>query len=51
LEKANVRVESQEAKGGIHAWPVASLFLCSTREKRTNGLTEIMKQISDKMGT
>lgn len=51
LEKANVRVESQEVKGGIHAWPVASLFLCSTREKRTNGLREIMKQISDKIGT
>jgi acetyl esterase/lipase len=51
LEKADVRVESQEAEGGIHAWPVASLFLCSTREERTKGLREIVKQISDRMVT
>lgn len=51
LEKADVRVEFQEAQGGIHAWPVASLFLCSTREKRTRGLQEIVKQISERMET
>jgi acetyl esterase/lipase len=50
LEKANVRVEYQEAMGGIHAWPVASLFLCSTREERTRGLREIVKQITERMG-
>jgi len=51
LEKASVRVEYVEEKGGIHAWPVASLFLCSTREERTKGLREIVKQISEKMGS
>lgn len=50
LEKAGVRVESQEEEGGIHAWPVASLFLCSTREQRTKGIREIVKQIRDRMG-
>jgi acetyl esterase/lipase len=51
LERADVRVEYQEAKGGIHAWPVASLFLCSTREERMKGLREIAKQINDRMGS
>ena len=50
LEKANVRVDFQQAKGGIHAWPVASPFLSSTREERMKGLREIVKQISDRMG-
>jgi len=50
LENADVRVESQEEEGGIHAWPVASLFLCSTREQRTKGIRKIVKQISDGMG-
>ena len=50
LEKANVRVDVQKAEGGIHAWPVASLFLGSTREERTKGLREIVKQISNRMG-
>ena len=51
LEKASVRVEYVEEKGGIHAWPVASLFLCSTKEKRTKGLRKIVKQISEEMGS
>jgi hypothetical protein len=34
----------------IHAWPVASLFLCSARDERMRGLREIVKQISGKMG-
>jgi acetyl esterase/lipase len=50
LGKANVRVDVQKAEGGIHAWPVASLFLGSTREERTKGLREIVKQISNRMG-
>ncbi|KAN0095260.1 alpha/beta-hydrolase [Hyaloscypha variabilis] len=49
LEQASVRVDYVEEKGGIHAWPVASLFLCSTREERTKGLREIVKQISERM--
>lgn len=50
LEKAEIQVEWQEAKGEIHAWPVASLFLCSSKEERTKGLKEIVRQISEKMG-
>lgn len=50
LKETGVRVESQKAKGGIHAWPVASLFLSSTREKRLRGLQAIVQQISERMG-
>lgn len=51
LENARVNVEYQEAEAGIHAWPVASLFLCSTKEKRLRGLQAIVKQISARMVT
>lgn len=50
LEKTGVDVEYQEAEAGIHAWPVASLFLCSTKEKRLRGLQAIVKQISTRVG-
>jgi acetyl esterase/lipase len=36
--KIGVQVEGQKFDGGIHAWPVASLFLSSTEEKRLQGL-------------
>jgi acetyl esterase/lipase len=50
LNTAEIHVVDQEAKGGIHAWPVASLFLASTREERLKGLKAIVKQISERMG-
>jgi acetyl esterase/lipase len=46
LGNTGVDVEYQEAEAGIHAWPVASLFLCSTKEKRLRGLQAIVEQIS-----
>lgn len=46
LKEARVPVTSQEAKGGIHAWPVASLFLSSTEVKRRQGLQAIVDHIS-----
>lgn len=49
LKKSSVDVEYQEAEGGIHAWPVASLFLCSTKEERLRGLRTIVEQISTRM--
>lgn len=51
LDRAGIPVESQEAEAGIHAWPVASLFLCSTKEKRLNGLQAIVKHIQTQLGT
>jgi acetyl esterase/lipase len=50
LNKAEIHVVDQEAEGGIHAWPVASLFLATTREERLKGLKSIVKQISEGMG-
>jgi acetyl esterase/lipase len=49
LEKAGVEVEAQEQKGGIHAWPVAALFLSSTREERQKGLKNIVERIRESM--
>lgn len=33
------------------AWPVASLFLSSTRHKRLRGLEDMVNQINDRMGS
>ncbi|KAE8446819.1 hypothetical protein EG329_011596 [Mollisiaceae sp. DMI_Dod_QoI] len=49
LDRAGVPVEYQEEEAGIHAWPVASLFLCSTMEKRLRGLQVIVEQISSRI--
>jgi acetyl esterase/lipase len=50
LNSAEIHVVDQEAEGGIHAWPVASLFLASTIEERLKGLKAIVNQISERMG-
>jgi acetyl esterase/lipase len=47
LQKAGVVVTSQEEAGGIHAWPVASLFLSRSSEKRFKGLRSLVKMIRD----
>jgi acetyl esterase/lipase len=49
LQEIGVRAEWQEEKGGVHAWPVASLFLCEGRGKRTRGLETMVKQICERM--
>ncbi|KAF2653209.1 alpha/beta-hydrolase [Lophiostoma macrostomum CBS 122681] len=43
LKSANVQVESEEEPGGIHAWPVASLYLGETKDERLHGLRAIVK--------
>lgn len=50
LRKADVRAKTKEAEGGIHAWPVAALFLSSTREERQKGLRMIVEEIQQRMG-
>lgn len=50
LNESGVRTEWQKEDGGIHAWPVASLFLCTTKQKRTRGLKAMVKQIGERMG-
>ncbi|KAF2274491.1 alpha/beta-hydrolase [Westerdykella ornata] len=41
LERSGVVVEKDEEKGGIHAWPVASLYLGTTKAERLHGLRRI----------
>jgi acetyl esterase/lipase len=40
-----IETTSYKIRGGIHAWPVASLFLCSTAEKRLDGLKHLVREI------
>ncbi|UZP41344.1 hypothetical protein NXS19_009160 [Fusarium pseudograminearum] len=47
--KIGVQAEGQKFDGGIHAWPVASLFLSSTEEKRLQGLRTAVKEIRRRM--
>lgn len=49
LRKTGTNVETREEEGGIHAWPVASLFLSDTREARQKGLKTIVHMISEHM--
>ncbi|KAI5459935.1 Alpha/Beta hydrolase protein [Mariannaea sp. PMI_226] len=43
--RIGVEIEGQKFDGGIHAWPVASLFLSSTKDKRLQGLRAIVNEI------
>ncbi|KAH8894755.1 alpha/beta-hydrolase [Thozetella sp. PMI_491] len=45
LRCSNVIVQNEVEAGGIHAWPVASVFLSSTRDKRVAGLRSIVERI------
>ncbi|KAG8668782.1 hypothetical protein FPOAC2_08086 [Fusarium poae] len=47
--KIGVQAEGQKFDGGIHAWPVASLFLSSTEERRLQGLRTAVKEIRRRM--
>lgn len=49
LRKAGVIVGSQEEVGGIHAWPVASLFLSSSKEQRLKGLRSLVEKIRERV--
>ncbi|KAL6913090.1 hypothetical protein FSST1_010850 [Fusarium sambucinum] len=47
--KIGVQAEGQKFDGGIHAWPIASLFLSSTEERRLQGLRTAVKEIRRRM--
>ena len=49
LDKSGTRVQAEEERGGIHAWPVAALFLSSTRKERQKGLMMIVGQMRERM--
>ncbi|KAK3995939.1 Arylacetamide deacetylase-like protein [Cladorrhinum sp. PSN332] len=49
LQEADVLVGSKAEPGGIHAWPVASLFLSSSLDDRLDGLRTITKEIRQRV--
>ncbi|KAI4861062.1 alpha/beta-hydrolase [Hypoxylon rubiginosum] len=46
-EANNMKVRSREEKGGIHAWPVACLFLSSSLGDRQKGLKPLIQDVRD----
>lgn len=38
-------------QGGVHVWPVLSLQICNTNEKRTKGIESIVREIRRALGT
>lgn len=44
--KNGCAVSVREEPGAVHAWPVASLFLCGTQAERQKGLRDIVKMIT-----
>lgn len=49
LREAHVLVGSKAEPGGIHAWPVASLFLSSSLDNRLDGLRTITKEVRQRI--
>lgn len=47
LRKSGCCVSVREDPGGIHAWPVATLFLSDTQEERQKGIRAISKMIQE----
>ncbi|KAK8113690.1 hypothetical protein PG999_005759 [Apiospora kogelbergensis] len=45
-----VKASSRAEEGGIHAWPVASLFLCTSATDRQKGLKALVEQIQENIG-
>jgi acetyl esterase/lipase len=49
LKDKGIDVRSREEPGGIHAWPVASLFLSTSIAERQKGLRSIVQEIRGSM--
>lgn len=49
-KSGKVEIRGQEQIGGIHAWPVAALFLSSTLSARRKGLRMLVSEIGERMG-
>jgi acetyl esterase/lipase len=45
-----IETKSWKVPGGVHAWPVASLFLSSTADKRLEGLRRLVREIKTRFG-
>ncbi|KAI9810705.1 MAG: hypothetical protein M1832_001214 [Thelocarpon impressellum] len=49
LRKAGASVDVTEEEGGIHAWPVATLFLGDTRAERQKGLKQVVDAMARRL--
>lgn len=49
LKSTGTHVDEWEEQGGIHAWPVASLYLGESKEERLGGLHSIVGAIKDRI--
>jgi len=49
LGQAGIAVQSEKEAGGIHAWPVASVFLSTSEEERLMGLRTMSSEIRRRM--
>lgn len=49
LRSTGKDVDEWEDQGGIHAWPVASLYLGETREERLGGLKSVVEAIRSRI--
>ncbi|KAJ8107085.1 hypothetical protein OPT61_g9106 [Boeremia exigua] len=49
LKSTDSHVDEWEEQGGIHAWPVASLYLGESREQRLGGLQAMVGVIRDRI--
>lgn len=45
LKRARTLVSSHGEDAGVHAWPVASMFVSDADEKRLKGLNRIVSQM------
>lgn len=49
LDEAGTLVASEAEAGGVHAWPVASLFLSSSTTQRLKGLRSIVEKVRNRI--
>ena len=49
LDGNHIKVSSRREAGGIHAWPVACLFLSTSPEERQKGLRDLIMHIREKI--
>lgn len=49
LEANKIKVSSRAEPGGIHAWPVAALFLASSKEERQKGLKSVVQCVRESL--
>ena len=50
-EKLGIELHTDRITGGIHAWPVASLFLSNTESRRLAGLRVIVNEMQARMSS